>query len=172
MKSMIQPRNPAEEASDREVQITRTFDAPRELVWQTWSDVDHLGRWHAPQGCEIEFTRFEFREGGGFLSCIRNPAFGECWCLATYLEIVEPERIVYKLAIADAAGNCIDPVAAGHDAEWPAETTLTLTFTEDDGKTVLSLHQTVSEELAKRTGAYPSWLDMLDRLAGQLEAGA
>lgn len=172
MKSMIPPTNPAEEATDREVQITRTFDAPRELVWRAWADLDHLKNWHAPQGCEIEFTRFEFREGGGFLSCIRNPAFGECWCLGTYLEIVEPERIVYKMAMADAEGNLIDPVAAGHDSEWPAETILTLTFTEEDGKTVLSLHQTVSEELAKRTGAYPSWLQMLDRLEAQIGAGA
>lgn len=169
MKSMIPPTDPAEEATPREVHITRSFDAPRELLWQAWTEVDHLQRWHAPQGCEIEFKTFEFREGGSFLSCIRNPAFGECWCIGTYLEIVKPERIVYKMALCDAEGNLIDPVTAGHDPEWPAETVLTLTFIEADGKTVLSLHQAVSEELAKRTGAYPSWLQMLDRLAEQID---
>ena len=165
--------NLIEPGAEREVLITRSFDAPRELVWRAWTELEHLKQWHAPRGCEIEFKRFDFREGGGFLSCIRNPAFGECWCLGTYLEIVEPERIVYRMALADADGNPVDSVAAGHGSEWPAETIVTLGFVEEEeGKTVLTLHQTVSEELAKRTGAYPSWLDMLDRLAEELDAKA
>ncbi|QJE94745.1 SRPBCC family protein [Luteolibacter luteus] len=163
--------NLIEPDAGREVLITRSFDVPRDLVWRAWTELDHLKQWHAPRGCEIHFERFDFREGGGFLSCIRNPAFGECWCVAEYLEISKPERIVYKLSMADAAGNLISATAAGHDPGWPDETILTLTLEESGGKTLLTLHQTVSEELAKRTGAYPSWLDMLDRLAGQLEAG-
>jgi len=165
MKSMIEP---SEAGADREVLISRSFDAPRELVWQAWTELEHLKQWHAPGGCEIHFERFDFREGGSFLSCIRNPAFGECWCLGEYLEIVPPERLVYKMAMADAAGNRISSAAAGHISEWPEETILTLTLEEEGGKTLLTLHQTVSEELAKRTGAYPSWLDMLDRLAERL----
>ncbi len=152
-------------ATGPEVLITRSFAAPRELLWQAWTELEHLKRWHAPEGCEIRFERFDFREGGGFLSCIRNPAFGECWCLGEYLEIARPERLVYRLSMADAAGNRISAAAAGHDADWPDETILTLTFREEEGgKTLLTLHQTVSEALAKRTGAYPSWLDMLERL--------
>lgn len=153
---------------DADVLITRTFNAPRELVWQAWTELDHLKQWHAPSGCEIHFERFDFREGGSFLSCIRNPAFGECWCLGEYLEVRPPERLVYRMAMADAAGNRISSSAAGHVSEWPDETVLTLTLEEEGGKTHLTLHQTVSEELAKRTGAYPSWLDMLDRLAERL----
>lgn len=165
--------NLIEAGADREVLITRSFDAPRELVWRAWTELEHLKQWHAPRGCEIHFERFDFREGGGFLSCIRNPAFGECWCLGCYLEIVRPERIVYRMTLADADGNPIDSVAAGHGSEWPAETVVTLGFAGDEaGGTVLTLHQTVSEVLAKRTGAYPSWLDMLDRLAEELGAAA
>ncbi len=163
---------PSETGSDREVLITRSFNAPRRLLWQAWSDVEHLKHWHAPAGCEIEFKRFDFREGGEFLSCIRNPAFGECWCLGTYMEIAEPERIVYKMAMADADGNLISSAAAGHVSEWPDETVVTLTFAEADGGTLLTLHQSVSEELAKRTGAYPSWLSMLDLLAARLATGS
>ncbi len=162
MKSMIEPGN------DAEVLISRSFTVPRELLWRAWTELEHLKQWHAPQGCEIHFERFDFREGGGFLSCIRNPAFGECWCLGEYLEIAPPERLVYRLSMADAAGNRISSAAAGHDPEWPDETILTLTFREEGGKTLLTLHQTVSEALAKRTGAYPSWLDMLDRLGNVL----
>ena len=164
---MIEPN---ESGTGRQVLITRSFDAPRERVWQAWTELEHLKHWHAPRGCEIHFERFDFREGGSFLSCIRNPAFGECWCLGEYLEITPPERLVYKMSMADAAGNRISSASAGHDSAWPDETILTLTLKEEGGKTLLTLHQTVSEELAKRTGAYPSWLDMLDRLAERLGA--
>lgn len=57
------------------------------------------------------------------------------------------------------------------DPDWPAETVVTVTFTEQHGKTSLTLHQTVDKSLAKRTGAYPSWLNMLDNLANLLALG-
>lgn len=158
--------------ADRDILITRTFTATRELVWQAWTDPEHLKQWHAPRGCEIRFARFDFRPGGGFHSCISNPSFGECWCVAAYQQVVKPERIVYTMAIADADGNLVDPAKAGHDPNWPAETTVELTFDEspDGSETTVTLRQNVSETLARRTGAYPSWLEMLDRLEEDLAA--
>lgn len=153
-----------EKAREQSVFITRTFDAPRELVFKAWTDPEQLVRWFAPNGCTIHFSWIDVRPGGGFHSCISNPTFGDCWCRGVYREIVVPERLVYTLAIADEQGNLVAPATVGHDPDWPAETTLTVTFEELSGKTKLSLHQTVSEALAKRTGAYPSWLQMLDRL--------
>jgi len=50
------------------------------------------------------------------------------------------------------------------DPNWPWETLVTVTFAEENGKTKLQLWQTVSLELAKKTGAYPSWLQMLNRI--------
>ena len=152
-----------------EIFISRNFQAPRELVWEAWTNRDHLTRWHAPEGCEIYFAHFDFKVGGGFHSRISNPSFGDCWCLGTYLEIVPGERLVYTMAIADALGNLVSPALAGHDSEWPAETTITITLNSNsDGSTRLTLHQNVQESLARRTGAYPSWLSMLDRLADDL----
>lgn len=152
-----------------EILIHRVFNAPVELVWQAWSDPSHLSRWHAPEGCEISFTRFDFRTGGGFHSCISNPAFRECWCVAQYLDIILNSLICYKISIADSTGNLVSSADAGHDPEWPEETIVTLTFTPlAEGKTQLTLHQNTQETLARRTGAYPSWLSMLDRLAETL----
>lgn len=151
--------------TDREVLITRTFDAPRHLVFKAWSDPKHLERWHAPKGCTIQFSKFDFRPGGIFISHLRNPANHDCLCKGTYREIVEPERIVYSIAFVDENGNDVESVDMGADPDWPRETIVTLTFTEDQGKTMLTLHQTVLESVAKRTGAYPSWIEMLDRLA-------
>jgi uncharacterized protein YndB with AHSA1/START domain len=150
------------------VLITRTFDAPRELVFRAWTDPELLAQWYAPHGCTIAFRTLDVRKGGEFHSVIRTPDGKDCWCRGVYSELVAPERIVYTLAVADADGNLITPMQAGMDPEWPHETTVTVTFAERDGKTMLTLHQTVPESLAKRTGAHPSWLEMLDRLDEQL----
>ena len=154
--------------ADREVLITREFDAPRELVFQAWTDPAHLARWYAPNGCSIEFRKIDVRPGGEFHSCIRSPEGHECWCKGVYREVVVPERIVCTLVISDEHGNSVGPVDVGMDPGWPRETVLTVTLAEHQGGTRLTLRQTVLESLAKRTGAYPSWIEMLDRLAEEL----
>lgn len=153
---------------DRQVDIMRIFDAPRELVFQAWTDREHLMRWYAPHGCTTLFRTFDFREGGLFHSCVRGPEGHECWCTGVYLEITAPERIVYTVAMSDAQGNPVEPAQAGMDPDWPKETVVTVTFARHGAGTKLTLRQTVSESLAKRTGAHPSWIEMLDRLATDL----
>jgi hypothetical protein len=72
------------------------------------------------------------------------------------------------MAVSDANGNAVEPADVGMDPDWPRETVVTVTFVECGGKTMLTLHQTVAESLAKRTGAHPSWIEMLEKLAGEL----
>jgi uncharacterized protein YndB with AHSA1/START domain len=164
---MAARREAATEAA-RDVLITRDFDAPRDLVFRAWTDPDRLARWHAPRGCTIEYRAIDVRPGGSFHSCIRTPDGQECWCVGTYLEVDEPGRIVYTLALSDEDGGPVDPADASKDPDWPRETTVTVTLEDLGGRTRLTLHQTVSEDLAKRTGAHPSWLQMLDLLAEDL----
>jgi len=168
-KSSAAPASTA--TADRELLITRVFDAPRGLVFKAWSDPEHLMRWSAPHGCTLQFYKFDFRPGGVFLHLLRNPTGHDCLCKGTYREIVAPERIVYTLSFADEEGNFVEPAEIGADPDWPRETVVTVTFAEQDGKTELTLHQTVLESIAKRTGAHPSWLQMLDRLAELVAAG-
>jgi uncharacterized protein YndB with AHSA1/START domain len=157
---------PARIADDaRTIRIERLFDAPLALVFDAWTRPEYLLQWYAPHGCTIHFEQIDVRPGGRFHSCIHNPQFGDCWCVGVYREIVRPERIVYTLAIADSAGNEIEPVQAGHDPRWPRETLVTVTLTDVRGCTRLALEQSALESLAKETGAHPSWLQMLDRLA-------
>jgi uncharacterized protein YndB with AHSA1/START domain len=148
--------------------IERVFDAPRELVFEAWTTPELLLAWFAPRGCTIRFASIDVRPGGRFHSCIHNPAFGECWCVGEYLEVVRPQRIVYSSALADRDGNRIDAAQAGHHADWPRETIVRVTFEEEGGRTRLQLRQNASLALAKQTGAYPSWLEMLDALEREL----
>jgi uncharacterized protein YndB with AHSA1/START domain len=152
-----------------QVTIERLFEAPRELLFKAWTDEQHLSRWYAPAGCEITFRKLEIRPGGEFHSCIKTPNGHYCWCRGTYSEIKTPERIVYSMLIADEAGKLLSPDEAGMDPDWPRETIVTVTFEEIGPRTTkLTLHQSVNLELAKRTGAYPSWLSMFDRLEESL----
>lgn len=159
------PARAADRSAAGTVRIERVFAAPRELVFAAWTKPEYLLQWYAPRGCTIRFEAIDVRPGGRFHSCIHNPAFGDCWCVGVYREIVRPERIVYTLATADSAGNEIEPARAGHDPRWPRETVVTVTFEDVRGATKLTLEQNVLESLAKYTGAHPSWLEMLDRLA-------
>lgn len=151
----------------QEVFITRLINAPRKLVFSAWTDPAHLKHWYAPDGCTIDIVRYDFREGGTFLTCIHTPADHDCWCKGVFHKIAAPEQLVYSMIIADKQGNSINPVDAGMDPDWPAETIVTITFTEVGNKTQITLHQTVDESLAKRTGAHPGWLSMLDNLEAQ-----
>ena len=158
----------ANDVAAEEVLITHIFDAPRELVFEAWTDPEHLKRWFAPRGCTTDFARIDIRPGGSFHSCVRTPDGHECWCLGVYREIVAPERIVFSMTTADANGEPVEPAHVGMDPEWPKETVVTVTLTAHGAKTKLTLHQTVHETVAKRTGAHPGWIDMLDRLAETL----
>ena len=157
-------RAPDRSAADSTIKIERVFAAPRELVFDAWTNTDQLLQWYAPHGCTVHIAKLEARPGGRFHFCIHNPSFGDCWCIGVYREVVRPERIVYTLATADKEGNEIAPVKAGHDPRWPQQTVVRITFEAVSGGTKLTLEQSVSEALAKHTGAHPSWLQMLDRL--------
>jgi uncharacterized protein YndB with AHSA1/START domain len=159
-------------ATERQTTITRTIQAPRELVFAAWTDPAQLPRWYAPTGCTIEFRKLDVREGGEFHSCITIPGGKQCWCKGTYLELIAPERIVQTMTVCNERGDDVEPAEVGMDPLWPRETTLTVTFGDaGKGKTLLTLHQTVSEALAMKTGAQPSWLVMLDRLEALLAGG-
>jgi len=85
--------------------------------------------------------------------------------IGIYLGVNRPERLVLTMNLSNEAGEIVTAKAAGHDPEWKQTSTVTLSLTEiEKGKTKLVLHQNVSERLAKKTGAHPSWLQMLDRL--------
>jgi uncharacterized protein YndB with AHSA1/START domain len=154
------------------VRIQQTFDAPREQIFDAWTQKDLLEEWFAPDGCTLHIARLDLRKDGGYHWCIKNPSFGECWTIGSYLEVRRPERLVFTATISDEDGNPRTPESQGHDPAWPRDTTICVNFTERDGRTIVTLEQDVSERLAKQTGAHPSWLQMLDRLSRQLAIAA
>ncbi|HEY4112256.1 SRPBCC domain-containing protein [Puia sp.] len=150
--------------SNNEVFIEKIFNASPEKVFSAWTDPGKLVKWFAPDGCTVYFKKLVIETGGRFHSCVTNPRFGDCWCIGEYKEIVPGRKIVFTMINADENGNPINPAEIGMDPDWPGQTLVTVTFAEENGKTKMQLRQTVSQELAKRTGAYPGWLQMLNNM--------
>lgn len=161
-------RSRVREAAERDLVITRVFHAPRELVFKAWTEPERLMRWWAPNGCTTPFCTVDLRVGGNFHYCIRLPEGRDIWGIGVYREIVDPERIVYTDAFADAEGNPVPPAHYGMSSGHPAETLVTVTFAEHDGKTTLTLRHSIPESVEERGGTQQGWTEMLDRLDEEL----
>lgn len=155
---------------NKELLITHLFDAPREVVFKAWTDPEHLKHWYAPDGCTIEFKSIEAKQGGEFHSCIHDPIHGDCWIKGTYHEVAFPEKLVLSMVLSNEQGDHVNALNAGKPEDWPEAIITTVTFTPIGDQTKVTLHQTVAEEEAKKTGAYQSWFSMFDRLAVVLSA--
>ncbi len=84
---------------DREFTITRVFDAPRELVWQAWTDPEHMSRWFGPHGftTPLATVTMDVRPGGTFeFTMVSDDDGNEIPSGGTFLEVVEPERLVWR----------------------------------------------------------------------------
>ena len=162
---MAATNNPAPEPAEPVLVITRVFDAPRELVWKAWTQPQRFVRWWGPKGFTVPFCKIDLHPGGVMHFCMRSPEGRDFWNKGVFREVVEPERIVSTDSFSDEEGNLVQPAHYGMSPDWPAETLLTVTFAEHEGKTKRTLRHDVPEPLAERNGAQQGWTETLDRLA-------
>jgi len=156
-------------SADREIVITRVFDAPRDLVFKAWTEPERVMRWWGPDGFTTPVCKIDLRPGGVFHNCMRPPEGRDFWSKGVYREIVEPERIGCSDFFSDEEGNLVQPTHYGMSPEWPAEALVTVTFAEHDGKTKFTLHHAVgSAPASERDQCRAGWTESLDRLAEYL----
>ena len=143
--------------SERTLILERVFDAPRELVFEAWTDEKHAAQWWGPKWLDVVYIEMDVRPGGKWRKCMRSPDGAEFWRSGVYREVVEPERLVFTYFSDDPNS---DP---GH------ETLVTVTFDEElGGKTKLILHQAVFESVAERYAHGSGWSSTVERLAEYL----
>jgi uncharacterized protein YndB with AHSA1/START domain len=151
---------------ERELVLTRTFDAPRELVFAAYSSCEHLRNWWGPPSWPMVECTMDFRVGGIWHYCLRGPNKGDVsWGRAVFIDIVEPERITYTDAFSDADGNVNDGMP---------QTESTVQLAEADGKTRMTLRATYAspEDLKQvlEMGMEAGLTETLDRLDEHLAA--
>lgn len=149
--------------------ITRTFDAPRALVWKTWTDAKQIEQWWGPHGFTNPLCEWDARPGGRILLHMRGPKDSPFDFVmpmkGKFHEVVAPERLVFtSSALEDEAGHA------------QLETSNTVTFTEHNGKTTLTLHAQVIKATPAAAGAIggmeQGWSQSLEKLAAHLGVSA
>jgi uncharacterized protein YndB with AHSA1/START domain len=136
--------------------ISRVLDAPRSLVFQAWTEREHLMRWAAPEGFIVTYWEGDLRPGGRWRACMRSPDGRDYWHGGVYREIVAPERLVYSFAW-------------DRDADQPPhEMLITLTLAESDGKTLMTFRQERLETQSSLDSHEEGWTEAFVRLAGYL----
>jgi uncharacterized protein YndB with AHSA1/START domain len=123
-------------ASESEFVISHVFDAPRGLVWQAWTEADRLSQWWGPKGCTLEVKELDFRPGGLFHYSMHMPDGNQMFGKFAYEELDAPERLVFTSSFADDDGNTI---RAPFSELFPIEIHNTLTFSEHEGRTTLTM---------------------------------
>lgn len=119
--------------------ISRTFEAPRALLWQVWTQPEHLGRWFSPKGVTPVSGKMDLRTGGSYHYCLRTPDGNDMWGKWVFREVTPPERMIWVHSFSDAQGGTTrHPMAAN----WPLEMLSRATFTESGGKTTVTLEWT------------------------------
>lgn len=146
--------------SASELIISRVFDAPRQLVFQAWTEPKHVMAWWGPSGFENTECAMDFRVGGSFRLLMRGPDGNMYPCHGTFQEIVVPERITY-LGIAEDGHPC--------GAGLPPRALVTVRFDEEEGgKTRLTIDTQLESAAAKQAAAdagyIVGWSDSLLRL--------
>jgi len=162
-----------EQLAKRPFVITRTFDAPRELVFEVWTDPEHLKNWFGPKGTSVISSKNDFRPGGTYHYGMRTADGSEMWGRWVYREIDPPKRLVFINSFSDPQGGITrHPMAPA----WPAEMLSIITFIEHEGKTTLSIEWSpynASEEEAhvfdsSHASMTQGWGGTLDKLGEYL----
>lgn len=156
------------ENKSNELHITYLFDAEVEQVFEAWTNPEILKNWYAPEGCTIDFKSLDVTVGGGFHSVIHDPVHGECWIIGKYDEVIAPDKLVFSMILSNENGDVVTAGEAGKSDAWPQAIVTTVTFAPVGNQTKVTLHQTVDETEAKKTGAYQSWFSMFDKLNAAL----
>jgi uncharacterized protein YndB with AHSA1/START domain len=120
----------------KEFMISRSFDAPRDLVWKAWTERDRLMEWFGPKGFAMTSATLDLRPGGIFHYCLRTPDGKEMWGKFVYREIEPPRKIVLVNSFSDKDGNLTHHPFSPN---WPREMLATTTFDEQAGKTTITI---------------------------------
>ena len=144
---------------EREIVIERILDAPRELVWEAWTQPEHLIKWWGPNGFTNTFKQFEFKVGGIWDFTMHGPDGTDYPNYIVFTEIVKPEKLAFN---------------HGEDESKPDSFKAVVEMKELDGKTrviLKSLFPTVEARAnaVEKYGAIEGGKQTLGRLAEQLK---
>ena len=149
-----------ETVGDREIVMTRVFDAPKHIVFDAITKAEHLKRWYGPHGWSLVVCDVDLKVGGSFRFVLRGPEGREMGMSGDYRELDRPDRMVHTERFDD----------------YPGEAVVTTTYVEHEGKTtftatVLSPSKEIRDAVLA-SGMEHGAAESYDRLAELLAAEA
>ena len=144
----MQSNEAAPLAPDELLEITRVFDAPRELVFRLWSSPEHILRWWGPETCWLETVEMDFREGGAWHFWMRNGSGLNHHISGSYRLIEPPSRLSFTYI------NTYD----GHEMD------VDLQFADLGERTEMRFRQAPFLNLEERDGHEEGWSSTFDLL--------
>jgi uncharacterized protein YndB with AHSA1/START domain len=145
----------------KEVTINRVFNAPRELVFDVWTEPKHIATWFGPKEFTNPVCEMDVRPGGRMIIHMRSPEGDVFPSIGEFTEVVPPERLAFTSA-----------AYAGVGGPFMLEDHTTVTFEDQGGKTLMTLHAVVTRAVPEATGALAGmeegWNESLDKLAALL----
>jgi uncharacterized protein YndB with AHSA1/START domain len=165
---MATTHEPVTKPAERELVITRVFDAPRDLVWKAWTDPEQVKRWWGPKDFTAPTCTLDLRVGGRYLFLMRGPDGKDYWTTGVYREIVAPSRLVYTDSFADPQGNVV-PASYYGMTDLPLEMLVTVTLEAQGEKTRMTLRHAgmPAGDMSDMAGA--GWNESFDKMAASLE---
>jgi uncharacterized protein YndB with AHSA1/START domain len=138
--------------ADEDFVISRVFDAPRDLMWEVFTDPEHMKQWWGPKGFSVVVSKIDLRVGGTYHYQLKAPDGSPMWGRFVYREIVPPERIVLVSSFSDEAGGVTrHPMAP----VWPLEMLSTFTFEAlPDGRTRFTVRWAPHNATAQERNAF------------------
>jgi uncharacterized protein YndB with AHSA1/START domain len=140
------------------LEITRVFDAPRELVFAAWLDPEQLVEWSGPKGFTVPFIEGDPVPGGPWRMCMRSAEHGDVWSHGVWREVTPPERLVFTTAWETSDGS------PDH------EMLITVTLTDLGGRTEMHFHQATFTSDGSRDSHNEGWTECFDKLDALLTA--
>lgn len=154
-----------------ELEITRVFEAPRELVWRAWTEAELFKRWFGPKGYTIPHCTIDLRVGGKYVYCMRSMEGQDFWVTGTYRVIQPVERLVNTDSFADAKGNVVPSSHYGMEG-LPLEMLVTIKLEAQGKRTKMTMRHEGLTAGPHREMAGEGWRQSFEKLAAVLrEAG-
>jgi uncharacterized protein YndB with AHSA1/START domain len=154
--------------------ISRIFDAPRDLLWKCFTEVERIKQWWGPKGVKIVKAEMDLRPGGTYHYAMQTPDGKIMWGKFVYREIAPPERLVFINSFSDEKGGVTrHPLAPN----WPLLMLSTFTFEDvPGGKTKFTVHWMPHNPTAEEQKTFEDghasmtqgWSGTMDQLAGYL----
>jgi len=149
--------------ADREIVVTRVFDAPRELVFEAWTDPTRVVQWWGPHGFTTTIQEMVVRPGGVWRFVMHGPDGTDYPNKVVFVEVSEPDRLVYD--------------HGGGDESDLQQFRVTVTFEEEGEKTRLTTRMVFvtpgeRDRMIEEVGALDGLNQTLDRLDDHLRRGS